>query len=75
VWVVSSPKELQLARLKETRRLKRAEAQMRVDAQPPQKEKVRVAQVVIKNTGSLEALRTRVEEEWARVQQQLPAPP
>ena len=75
VWVVTSPKELQLARLKDTRALKRAEARMRVDAQPPQKEKVAVANVVIKNTGSLEALRQRVEEEWARVQQGLPAQP
>lgn len=71
VWVVTSPKEVQLQRLKETRGLKRAEAKLRIDAQPPQQEKVKVANVVIKNTGSLDDLRKRVEEEWARVQQQL----
>ncbi len=75
VWVVTSPASLQLERLLDTRRLTRAEAKMRIDAQPPQPEKIKVANVVIENTGSLEALRQRVEEEWARVQRQLATQP
>lgn len=74
VWVVSSPKEAQLARLRASRTLSRAEALLRINAQPPQKEKIKVANVVIKNTGSLEDLRQRVVEEWARVQQLSPSP-
>ncbi len=75
VWVVTSPKELQLARLRETRGMTRAAAKTRIDAQPPQQEKVKRANVVIKNTGTLDDLRQKVEAEWARVQQKQPAPP
>jgi dephospho-CoA kinase len=75
VWVVTSPKELQLARLRETRGLSRAAAKMRIDAQPPQQEKIKRADVVLKNTGSLDELRSKVESEWARLQQKLPVQP
>ncbi len=74
VWVVTSPKELQIDRLRETRGLNRADALLRIEAQPPQEEKVKAADVVIENAGSVEALRRRVEEEWARVQQGFHAP-
>jgi len=72
VWVVTGPKELQLARLRASRGLTRSAALLRINAQSPQKEKARLASVVFKNTGSLEDLRKHVEEEWARVQPPLP---
>jgi dephospho-CoA kinase len=75
LWVVTSPKETQLARLRETRGLKRSDALLRINAQPPQKDKVRQATVVIRNTGSLDDLRKHVEEQWARVQPPLPSQP
>lgn len=75
VWVVSSPKEVQLARLRASRGLTRSAALLRINAQPPQKEKAKVASVVFKNTGSLEELRKQVEEEWARVQPPLHSQP
>ena len=68
VWVVTGPKELQLARLRASRGMTRSAALLRINAQPPQKEKIRHASVVFKNTGTLEDLRKHVDEEWARVQ-------
>ena len=40
LWVVTCPKEQQLARLMAQRGLSEAEALLRIEAQPPQKEKV-----------------------------------
>ena len=73
VWAVTSPKEVQLARLRASRGLTRSAALLRINAQPSQKEKAKLASVVFKNTGSLEDLRKHVEEEWARVQPPLPS--
>jgi dephospho-CoA kinase len=73
IWVVTSPRTTQIKRLKDTRGLKRSDALMRIDAQPPQAEKVKAANVVIHNTGSLEDLRARVEQEWARIVQAVAA--
>ena len=75
VWVLTSPKELQLARLRAGRGLTRAAAKTRVDAQAPQQQKAKRADVVIKNTGTLDDLRHTVEAEWARIQQTLPSQP
>ncbi|MBI1802107.1 MAG: dephospho-CoA kinase [Chloroflexi bacterium] len=68
VWVVTSPEPVQRARLKQTRGMGDAEARMRINAQPPQAEKVKAAGVVIENTGSLDELKQKVTAEWARVQ-------
>jgi len=75
VWVVTSTKEQQVARLRESRGMTRKAALLRIHAQPPQADKVRLASVVFKNTGSLDELRARVEGEWARVQPPLPSQP
>ena len=75
VWVVTSPKEVQLARLCTTRGLSRAAAQTRIDAQPAPQDKIKRADVVIANEGSLDELRQQVESEWARIQQKLPVTP
>jgi dephospho-CoA kinase len=68
VWVVTSPPELQAARLMQSRGLTRAEAEARISAQPPQSEKARVATVVLDNSGSLADLRRRITDEWTRIQ-------
>ena len=67
LWVVTAPREQQIARLVASRGLTPAEAALRVDAQPPQSEKVARADVVIPNDGDLVALRRRVEAEWRRI--------
>jgi len=64
VWVVAAPREQQILRLMQTRGLSEAEAALRIDAQPPQAEKIAQADVVIDNSGSLEDVRVQVERAW-----------
>jgi len=68
LWVITAPRELQIARLMRERGLTEEEATLRVDAQPPQEEKAARADVVIVNDGGLDELWQRVEEEWSRIQ-------
>ncbi len=67
VWVVTSPREQQIARLMQSRRLSQAAAELRIDAQPPQADKVRRADVVIDNSGTLDETRQQVEAAWQRL--------
>jgi dephospho-CoA kinase len=53
LWVVTARYEVQLERLMRDRRMSEAEARQRIDAQPPQSEKIQRATVVIDNSGSL----------------------
>lgn len=69
LWVVTTPRQLQIARLVATRGLTEAEAALRVDAQPSQAEKAELADLVIVNDGDLGELRQKVEAGWARIQQ------
>lgn len=54
VWVVDSPRDVQLARLKSDRKMSDADANMRIDAQNPQKDKLERADIVIDNGTSYE---------------------
>jgi dephospho-CoA kinase len=75
LWVVTCPEPEQVRRLMEDRGLTEEEARMRIRAQPPQEEKVRQADVVIDNSGDLEATRRQVEAAWRRwVQERSSAP-
>ena len=64
VWVVTAPRAEQIQRLIATRGLSEQEAILRIDAQPPQEEKVARADVVIDNSGSLADVRRQVEHAW-----------
>jgi dephospho-CoA kinase len=64
VWVVTAPREQQILRLMGSRGLSEAEAALRIDAQPPQADKVAQADVVIDNGGSLDEVRAQVERAW-----------
>ena len=64
VWVVTCHREQQIERLMRTRGYSREEAEMRVDAQSPQEEKVARADVVIDNSGTLNATRRQVQPSW-----------
>ena len=68
VWVVTCPRELQIARLMQTRGLSEADAQLRVDAQAPQSAKTAVADVVIANDGTLADTIAQVAHHWHRIQ-------
>ncbi len=65
VWVVTCPRDQQLGRLLRTRGLTLEEALLRINAQPPQEEKARRADVVIDNGGSLASARRQVKAAWA----------
>ncbi|HXF70134.1 MAG TPA: dephospho-CoA kinase [Thermoflexus sp.] len=64
LWVVTCSESEQIRRLMNDRRLTEEEARVRIRAQPPQEEKIRQADVVIDNSGDLEATRRQVERAW-----------
>ena len=64
IWVVAAPRETRIDRLVRERGLTAEDAAQRVDAQNPEEAKIRRADVVIHNDGSLEELRARVLSAW-----------
>ena len=64
LWVVTAPRQVQIARLVALRGLSEADAVLRVDAQPPQALKVARADVVIDNGGTVEATWLQVRAAW-----------
>lgn len=66
-WVVTCDPAQQLARLMARNGFSEAEARQRIAAQPPQAEKIARADVVIDNSGTLEATRAQVDAAWARL--------
>jgi dephospho-CoA kinase len=67
VWVVTCDPAQQLARLMARNGFDEAEARRRIDAQPPQAEKVARADVVIDNSGTLAATNAQVDTAWRAV--------
>jgi dephospho-CoA kinase len=67
LWVVTSRPEAQLERLMRTRGLSEADARVRIAAQPPQSEKVALADVLIENNGTVEDLRAQVLHHWEQI--------
>jgi dephospho-CoA kinase len=67
VWVVTAPREQQVQRLMETRSLTRAQAELRIDAQPAQESRFSRARVIIDNSGLPDQTRETVEREWRRI--------
>ncbi len=60
LWVVIARSEVQLQRLMRDRHMSEAEARQRIEAQPPQSEKIKHATVTIDNSGPLEETRQQV---------------
>jgi dephospho-CoA kinase len=67
LWVVTAPYAAQLERLMRARGLSEAQARMRIEAQPPQAEKIALADVVIDNGGSLERTRAQVVKQFSNL--------
>jgi len=67
LWVTYAPFEVQSARLVQTRKMSEAEARQRIQAQPPQEQKIAAARVVIKNTGSYEDTWKQVTGAWQAI--------
>jgi dephospho-CoA kinase len=64
LWVTVSPPAVQLKRLMEKRGMTDEAAHQRIIAQPPQEEKIAVANVVIRNEGSFEDIWRQVQAAW-----------
>jgi dephospho-CoA kinase len=67
LWVTYAPAEVQLARLMHKRKMDEKTARQRIQAQPPQEEKIGAADVVIRNQGSYEEAWQQVYFAWQRV--------
>ncbi len=70
LWVVTAPREVQIDRLMATRGLSRDEAVLRIEAQPPQSDKVARADVVIDNSGTLEETERLVSCAWDKMERE-----
>ena len=71
IWVVDAPRDQQIARLTADRGLSRQEAEVRVDAQNPQREKLARADTVITNAGDLDATLRQVLTGWFEILRRL----
>ncbi len=67
VWVVTCTPEVQLERLMSRNNFSREEALLRINAQPPQAEKIARATVVIDNSNSLAETEQQVEKGWRAI--------
>jgi dephospho-CoA kinase len=64
IWVVVVSREVAIARVTGSRGLAREDVERRIDAQMSNDERRRVADVVIENDGTPDALRAQVEAAW-----------
>lgn len=67
VWVVDCSREQQVERLRQRNNLSREDALTRIDAQPPQAEKLARADRIIDNSGSAEATIAAVRRLWVEL--------
>ena len=67
IWVTYTPPETQLERLVFRRKMSVLDAKQRIDTQPPQEEKLKAANVVIRNVGSVEETWKQVFENWQKL--------
>jgi dephospho-CoA kinase len=67
VWVVIASEEQQLQRLTRQRGMPEADARQRLRAQAPQSDKVRLADVVIDNSGTIAETEAQVRRAWRRI--------
>lgn len=64
IWVADAPEEIQIERLMRKRSMSREDALQRVRAQSAQQDKLKAADVIIRNNGSYEDLWKQVSEMW-----------
>ncbi len=67
VWVVYTPKALQLKRLRKRENISEDEALIRIEAQMPIEEKIHRADFVIDNSGDLATVKKQVLRLWGRI--------
>ncbi len=67
LWVTDCRREQQVERLMQSRGLSRAEAEARIEAQPPQAHKVALADVVIDTSSDIATTRRQVLAAWSKI--------
>lgn len=67
VWVVACDPEVQIRRLVEGRGMPEADARQRIAAQPPQQEKIAVADVVIDNSSTRDNTEQQLDRAWQQI--------
>ena len=67
LWVCYAPFEIQVARLVNNRKITEEHAHQRIAAQPPQEDKMRLANIVIKNDSSFEETWHQVNTAWKMI--------
>lgn len=70
IWLVSLPEKIQLERLMERNKFTEEEAKKRISSQMPLSEKQKVADVILDNSGTIEALKKQIQRELARIEEQ-----
>ena len=66
IWVTYAPADIQLARLVQLRKMNAVEARQRIAAQPVQENKIKRANVVVKNTSTFENTWKQVVAAWQK---------
>jgi dephospho-CoA kinase len=69
IWVVTASLETQMRRLRQERGMDETEVLKRMAAQSPQAEKLKQADRVIQNDGTVEQLQTQLDAIWAKIEQ------
>ena len=64
LWVTAAPEETVIERVRTRTGLDEKAIRARIDSQMPQQERLRHADVIVENDGSLDTLRERVERLW-----------
>jgi dephospho-CoA kinase len=67
VVVVDAPEELRLTRLVELRGMNEQDAKARLAAQTTRENRLKIADIVVPNEGTLEELEARVDEVWTEL--------
>lgn len=67
IWVTNAPEDVQVERLVRKRGLTKEKALERIRIQTPQSSKVSMANIVLTNTGSYDALWKQVSEAWKEI--------
>ncbi len=70
IWLVSLPEKIQLERLMVRNKFTEEEAKKRISSQMPLSEKQKVADVILDNSGTIEALKKQIQRELARIEEQ-----
>lgn len=68
IWVVDASRKAQYTRLITKRKMSEEDAKRRILAQNPQEEKLKAANVVIKNEGNVEETWKQVQAAWKNIQ-------